>query len=482
MSSAPRLAGPVTDGRAHGAGEPPSDRVDTRPVDVDVGTIRRALQTYGWLGVAFGAALLAGVIVYAESLPPVYEAEAIVSFGPRVEAGAGADVVSLLLPRYDAVVGSQSVLRETAAELDVDVERVESALELRQPAETTNLEIVVTDRDPDFAVDAANRLSSEAVSAATDDQLVEAVAISQALPPETPSGPPRRLMEAAGFVVALVGAFFVPIAADRLRPRVTRLEDVTAALGLAGLGEVASRPSTPTGAGGFSAAPGASLWATRTALLRAAGHVGARSVALMGVSARTTASSATVAIGDALGRAGTRVLAVDARLRTSELSRLAGVAGVPGLLEMLEVHEPTEASNGFITPRREPSGLEVLGTGFGPRLDDPARPVEELLAQGFAAALERCATPYDLVLINAPSLEDGDDALIVADAADATVLLASPGESLTAIAAGHRMLQRLDTPVLGVLGIGFATSPLRHRRRPWVRWRRAPRGRHRQRS
>ena len=94
-----------------------------------------------WLALCVAIPLFAGVVLYTERLPSVYEAQSIVSFSTRKGADVGADVIRLTLPRYTVFATSPQVLTEVAATTGVDESDVKAALDAKIQTDTANVAI-----------------------------------------------------------------------------------------------------------------------------------------------------------------------------------------------------------------------------------------------------------------------------------------------------------------------------------------------------
>jgi Mrp family chromosome partitioning ATPase len=76
----------------------------------------------------------------------------------------------------------------------------------------------------------------------------------------------------------------------------------------------------------------------------------------------------------------------------------------------------------------------------------------DLLAQRFADVIAEARGRFDVVVVDTPSLLASDDALAVAAAADAALLVVSAGSQAQAVDDALLAVESLDVPLLGVVG------------------------------
>ncbi len=154
-------------------------------------------------------------------------------------------------------------------------------------------------------------------------------------------------------------------------------------------------------------------------------------------------------LGVALAGSGRRVAVIGCDLRRPSLHRRVGVALVPGLSEVLR---GTVALDDAL---RRSDGLLVLTAG------SPAESPSELLSEAALAAVVRAvAAEVDLVVMDCTPALPVSDAFVVAQLADATVVVVDP--AMTDRAGLRRTLQQLrevHAPVVGVVINGLGASP-----------------------
>lgn len=397
-------------------------------------------------------ATFAGVWMFVGSLPDVFSGRAVVQFTPRFGAGAGANELRALLPGYVVNVSSPSVLAPVAKAVDMPVEELLAAVSAAVLADSANVGVSVTLEDPKVAAQLANALADHVVRFAGDDQLFSARVVGQAVADYRPSGPPRGLFLAAGFVAALMCGLAAAALLERARPRVRTTPEVAQASGHQVLASVPSVRGLGTSVD--EQALGGVIRAVRAALARQDDRVQVLVVtsAVPGEGKTTVAA----ALGSALARTSQRVLLVDADFRRRGLSRRFGMrpgsgsGQRPGLWEVALGGADIESAF-----RPGPTdGLWVL----------PASPDSEgadRVASGFPAVIAAARDRFDLVIVDAGALlVGGEDAESVAWSCDASVLVVGRDTPAHLVAEAAAMLRSLDVKVLGAVANGT--------RDPWL--------------
>ncbi|MEO6206010.1 MAG: hypothetical protein ABIO67_11610, partial [Mycobacteriales bacterium] len=179
-----------------------------------------------------------GVAVYAETRPAIYTAETTLSFTPRLGTQVGADVIRLVLPRYVAFLAAPSTLSRVTAVTGVDDSTLSRSSDATIQTDTANLTVTVKLTSGTQAARVANAFGDAALVYARGDELLEAQIVARALPSDTPSGPPRRLLEIAGLLAAVLTGIAVVLTRELLRPRILNAADLERAAGVPVLGRL----------------------------------------------------------------------------------------------------------------------------------------------------------------------------------------------------------------------------------------------------
>ena len=168
-------------------------------------------------------------------------------------------------------------------------------------------------------------------------------------------------------------------------------------------------------------------------------------------------SSVAVGLARALTAHGRSVVLVSGDLRRPAAERILGVPDVPGLGDYLE----TSGANVVSLLVAAPDNLLLLPAGWVGR-----SPANLLAGPHLPEALAQLRDLELVVLVDTPAAQWWSEALILAAAADATVLVARSGRSRWKELAGLvTTLHRDRLPVLGVILVGAGRPPRSGRRR-----------------
>jgi capsular exopolysaccharide synthesis family protein len=259
----------------------------------------------------------------------------------------------------------------------------------------------------------------------------EAISIVQpALLPTQPTEPRIPLIVA---LAAFVGALLTLVALlvrDYVEDRVRTPEQVTRASAVPTLGSVArlssgagvSEPGLLIGArAGFTPADEA-YTLLRTNLDMASLQHPWRVLLVTSAVGREGKSTMAANMALSFAQAGRRVILIDANLRDPKLGQLFDIDDdAPGLGDLLIARSIDgallPALDGYLLHRPVPN-LEIVPAGTL-----PPRPTDLLQSSLFLRLLQHFAERADLVLIDGPAVLASADTLVLAQAADATLLV-----------------------------------------------------------
>lgn len=387
-------------------------------------------------------AVVAGTTAYAASLPNEYTSSVVVSFAPKPDANVGADTVRVVLPRYLAYVTSRSTVNRVAPTVGERSGVLVDAVDASVAPDSANLTIGVTLPSARRAADAANALAADTLDFADADRLLDAVIVAQALPSSFPSGPPRRLYQAAGLLLGLLLGAAAALVLERGRPRVRTWRDVALVTGYPVVGRIPPARSLRGSPVEALADPavGAAVRTLRTNLERISRerpvHVLVVTSSLPGEGKTTLAGALAVA----LARLDARVLLLDADLRRPGVLRLFPGAARPGLADVLNDKADLEG-----TIRRSPiANLQLLPTAPDPDAGD-------LLARHFADVLRKARERFDVIVVDAPPLLGGDDARTLATLCDGALLVVATDTLAESVGEAVAALDALGVRVLGAV-------------------------------
>lgn len=410
--------------------------------DVALLALFRDLLRRWKLVAAVAIAVFAGATAYAESLPNEYRSDAVVAFAPRRDASVGGDTLRVVLPKYVAYVTAGATVNRVAPGLGEDPSVLRSGVAAGISPESGNLTIEVTMSSAERAAGAANRLADEVVRFAETDELLRAVIVAPALPNPVPSGPPRRLLEAAALFVGLILGAALAFLFERGRPRIRTWRDVAVVTGYPVLGRIppakALRTTLTTALD--DAAVGASVRTLRTNLERVSRD---RPVHILVVTSSLPSEGKTTVAGvlaSALARLEADVLLIDADLRRPGVTKAFGIAPVPGLATLLRDEVDLEPC----LHRGPVPHLAVLPTAPDPDAGD-------LLARRFVDVLRLARMQFDVVVVDAPPLLGGDDARTLATLGDGVLLVVDVDAMADSVGEAAAALDGLGVRVLGAV-------------------------------
>ena len=298
------------------------------------------------------------------------------------------------------------------------------------------------------ALDLAERLSDlRALGTGVDPTLS---LTRPAEPPSSTVGTPRSLLALlgllAGFAVGVGSALVLDMVGPR---RVADAEQAIAATGLPVLARVPgfgvwqrAQPSSPLM---YRPGAAAAFRAMQYQLELAPGTK--RRLMLAGGSAGDGVTTCVAELGLTLARAGHRVLLIDLDTRSPQLAARLGVTEPSALSEVGAKGDHWDSA----LPKAPGSArLKVLTVGAYGALgipDDVAEQLPKLLGQA--------RRHFEYVVIDAPSLAESGEALRIASAVDAVVLVLRPGRTpVQDLETSLELLARVDKRPDGMLLVG----------------------------
>lgn len=393
--------------------------------------------------------LVVGSAYVAETLPPTYTGETTISFAPRPESDVGADIVRLLLPRYAVFAASRQNVRDVADALALDEREVADAVDVSIPADTGNLTVTVELDSPDLAAEVANALAAATVAFAESDPLISGIVVESALPPSEPSGPPRRLIELASLLAALLLGIGLAVIVERFAPTVRSADDVAQYSGLPVIGRLPATPWAGRHPKQALADPlvGASVRTLRTQLARAARTDSLRVIMFTSALSGEGKTTVSVLFSSAAAALESKVILIDGDMLRPNVARRLSAPPSPGLAELLRGQIPAlrDAVRTGLVP-----GLTVLTTRSDPEAGD-------LVVRGFEDVLIQAREDYDLVVIDAPPLMGNDVSRTLATLADGVVLVVAGGTPVSDVRETVAAMRSLDIPLLGVVANRLGT-------------------------
>ena len=409
--------------------------------------LRELLDTLRWrwkliVPVALGTFLLASI--YVASLPSTYLSESVVAFSPRPEAEtASADTVRVVVPKYLAYVTAPVTVAEVAAELGEQPSVVGEALDAEVEIETGNLRIALELTSARRASRAANAFAAQVIQFASTDELLEAQLVAEAATPRDPSGPPRRLLQAASLAFGLLLGIALSFIVETQRPRLRSWTDMARMTGYRVMGRVPASRRLKNRPREALADPvvGSAFRTLRANLDREAED---RPLDVIVVTSAEQGEGKTTVSGllaESIARLGTKVLLIDADLRRPQVARSFKTEDSPGLAQVLRGAVSLEDA---IRPGWC-EGLYVLPTSVDPEASD-------LLVRQFKDITDEARTRYDMVVVDTAPLLGVADARSLASGASGVLLVIAARQMGDVVNEAVLALETIKAPVLGVVG------------------------------
>ncbi|WP_237216128.1 GumC family protein [Falsiroseomonas oryziterrae] len=257
------------------------------------------------------------------------------------------------------------------------------------------------------------------VSAQEGIQQADARIVSPAVPPQGAAFPRTFIFLALAFAVSASSGVGIAIARERLRAGFGSIKDVEAGLGLTVLGALPSVPRRAPLARQVVRNPrSAAAESVRNLRHRLAvalpptpPHIFVVTSALGG----DGKTSVALALARSMASSGLAVLLIDGDLRCPSVSRAAlGGAETQGVVAVIEARCPLDDAI-----RQDPdSPLRILAAEEGTNA-----PQDVLASAGFAEVLRAAALSFDCIIVDTPPAGAFSDAVLVARAATATILV-----------------------------------------------------------
>lgn len=395
------------------------------------------------LALLAGLPLFGAVLFYAENLPNTYTSTAVVSLTPRPDVAVGGDILRVVAPKYVAYLDSRPVVAEVAAAKGLDAGELQDGLDVSVAPETANLEVNVELADPQDAAAAAQALAMQAVELATADRLLRADLLVPAVVVQTPSGPPRRLIEAGGALLALLAGVTLALTADRRQPRISSTTDLARVSGVRALAALPRTRSLrrPPAVALQDPTVSAAIGTLRVQLDSESRLLAVKVLAVTSPNPGDGKTTVATALATGLARLDARVLLIDADMRRPRVAAQLGVPDTgPGLTEVLE----GRISAAEAAVLHQPATLSVIPTR-------PHHDAGNLLARRLPQVLTDVREQYDIVVVDIPPVLATDDALVVTVMCDGVLLVVDRGSPEASVEAATSTLLGLKVRVIGAV-------------------------------
>jgi len=402
-------------------------------------TLLDALRRRWWLISLVAASVFLGAALYVESLSSEYEGVTVTSFSPRPRIST--ENVRLLLPKYVAYITAPATLLELAPALGENAGELATSLDATITDETGNLTITVRLPTPERAATAANVLAEDVVAHSQQDDLIQGEVVAEAVPPESPSGPPRRLLQANALAVGLILGVALAFILERIRPRVRSAEEMAEISGYPIMGSLPSSRALRNPREAYSdPLVGPAFRTLRTNLQRDWKDQDIEVIAVTSPQDGDGKTAVATLYAESLAHLGVEVLLVDADLRRPGVSLALGMSAECGLSEILRgtANLRDGVQDGWT------SGLSVITTKPDPIAGD-------LLARRFSEVMGQARAKFDIVIVDTPPLLDSDEGRTLVAHSSGVLLVVPISAMAQPLNEAVSALETLKVPVLGIV-------------------------------
>lgn len=434
------------------------DRLDPSSGSTNAQTLQRRLENELELArsddveqaaeAAVGGSFDASVRADSDSDTLVFSATALSAdeAAERANAYAAAFVAERTSSTADELDAATATLNARLA--DIEAERDDILEQIDDGADERRFSAQLAALDSE---EATLRSSLREIKIAEDLAAAGSATVTRAAtPPSAPFEPAWSRNVALALVVGLVLGVGAALLRETLDGTIRTKDALEAAtgrptLGLLpkpGPGKAADRPVLVTASAGAFVEGMRSL---RSSLLFARDDAKTSVFAFTSPSPAEGKTTTVVNLALSLARAGHSVVLVDADLRRPRAGEACGVdLHAPGLADALTGRTGLQLHSEQVTGEQL---FEVLPAGI-----DVPDPAEVLASPGFQALVDHLRSMFEIVVLDTAPVLPVADALAVAAAADATVVVARSGETNAKQAeAAMELLERADADVIGTV-------------------------------
>lgn len=283
-------------------------------------------------------------------------------------------------------------------------------------------------------------------------QRPDATIISLASLPKYPSFPRKTLTVAAAIVIGAALGVVLALLAERFESVFRSAEQVEQHMDLPVLGlvpdlrrmrEVRKRGLPAYVLSHPTSAAAEAIRGINARILHSRGTRAGTSVQFVSAEPEEGKSSLAISAAQMQGRAGRKVLLIDADFRHSQVARALGLRPTPGLVDVMA----GQSTYDQVVQQDPISGADVIVAGRF------ATTAHDLLSSGkLADLLRRAQDSYDLILIDSPPVLSLADAGLIAEAVDSTVFVTRWGRTRRETARyAAKQIEATGGSILGVV-------------------------------
>lgn len=366
-----------------------------------------------WIILALSAVIAGAVFVRSQLQGNVYQSSAtldVISGTTRSGQPVTQEELSILTGRYAALSESTSVLRDaiTSSGLDISINTARDRVTADAPTDQPGFVIVrATAPSPRAARDLAEGVTDALRSTGTNEQNPIEIT-TPAVTPSSPIAPTPARDATLAFLIALVVNSELFALLGYVRGRLTKGRQSEEVAGLTGLPVLALIPRREEWA--------AEAFRTlRGSIDIAHSDQPVRSIAIIGAEPGSGASFVAFGLAQATANLKLGVVLVDANLRRPVLASELHVPEQPGLAEI--IREGTV--EGLDLPQANPLQKRFRVLPAGEEVADPPGTLGGGALQKTLSQLHDA----DLVVVDAPAIDESIDALVIASQCDAAILV-----------------------------------------------------------
>ncbi|MEZ0446834.1 polysaccharide biosynthesis tyrosine autokinase [Cellulomonas sp. ICMP 17802] len=416
-----------------------------------------------WLSIAVFAVLGAGLgVALSLASTPLYDATtqlyvSVKSSDSSSDLLQGSNFTRQQVTSYTQLVTSPLVLQPVIEDLGLDArtDTLASRVSASSPLNTSLINVTVTDENPAMAAATADAIAKQFKSVIADletpsDGGASAVKISivrDAVSPEGPSSPNKKLNLALGLLVGLALGIGIAILREVLNTRIRTDADVARVTETSVIGTIPDDPEAPQHPLIVQSSPHSqrseAFRRLRTNLQFLDIADRPQSIVITSSLPGEGKSTTSINVAITLADAGTRVALIDADLRRPSVAKYMGLEGNVGLTTVLigranveDVIQPW--GNGY---------LHVLPAG-----QVPPNPSELLGSLAMAHLLEKLTSQYDVVIVDtAPLLPVTDAAILSKLTGGALLVVGADKLHRSQLAESVGALETVGARILGIV-------------------------------
>ncbi|MHB8246954.1 MAG: tyrosine-protein kinase domain-containing protein [Acidimicrobiales bacterium] len=357
----------------------------------------------------------------------------------------------------DSLLGAAQTTQARVTAVQAQITKLNASIASAPPSQkaavtaTVTPEITALQQQVSVLLQQVSTLQSDASLSASGAQVV-----GPAVPPSSPSSPRKLRNDLVGLGGGLILGIALAFVREALDDSIVTKEDLDRAQpGLPVLGEIPLSGATKGSVIDLiSASRPHSLGAEAYRSLRTSVQFLCldRSIRTLQLTSPRTTEGKTTTISNlaiALVGAGLSVIAVDCDLRRPRLHEPFGLSADVGFTSVLLDQVPLEAALRQVSGHE---GLRILASG-----KRPPNPSELLSTQRARDVLHQASELADLVLIDSPPTLPVTDAVALAPAVDAVILVVSSGSTTAKdVARSLEILGQVDAPVVGAVLNGIS--------------------------